>query len=306
MDVFTQFTPELNTIWDDIVKKDGREIPFFTFSWHKTVSELIHPTWKPYIFVEKDASVIVPLAIDGTTVRFGGGEEIADYLDAIGPKEHQKTVWGTVLSLLSSTGIPVLHLRNIPEESETHQFFLETDPSALSKEDTTPILSLPATVEEYHAALARKDRHELKRKMKKFENEHPDLIITDNETDITSLLTLMRKHEVKNTFLTPQMTALFTVLPTLFAPGFRQFRLMEHNTCIATTITFRTHNDICLYNTGYDPTIVGAGFYMNAAIITWAINNRIRRINFLQGNERYKYELGAYDSFVYTVSRTFS
>lgn len=286
MDVFTQFTPELNTIWDDIVKKDGREIPFITFAWHKTVSELIHPTWRPYILVEKDASVLVPLAIDNTTIRFSGGEEIADYLDAIGPREHQKTVWGTTFSLLSSTGIPTLRLRNIPEESEAHHFFLETNPSALSQEDTTPILTLPATVEEYHAALARKDRHELKRKMKKFENEHPDLVIADNETDMDSLLSLMRKHETKATFLTPEMATFFTALPALFAPGFRQFRLIEHNACIATTITFRTKDDVCLYNAGYDPSIVGAGFYMNAAIITWALDHHVQRINFLQGNER--------------------
>ena len=57
-----------------------------------------------------------------------------------------------------------------------------------------------------------------------------------------------------------------------------------------------------LYNSGFDKEKYDSvGLYIKALNIKQAIAHGKKTYNFLQGNERYKYELGAHDFFVYTI-----
>lgn len=278
MKVFTQFSDELKKLWPETT------MPFSTFAWHKTWFKHFGAN-EQLTIIENDGS-IAPLAIRDGVAHFTGGEEIADYLDAIGSIE-----WIAVQAVLRELGATKLDLRNIPEGSPTLSHFSH------EKEDTTPIITLPKSFESYLDSLDRKKRHELRRKMRRFEEEYKETTFEEHQ-DIDLLLDLMQNNTEKQQFLTPVMKDFFRAIP-LITP-IKQFVLRVNNTPVATTLAFDVERSLLLYNSGY--SIEGSGWLLKAKLIEWAIKNNYSTINFLQGNERYKYDFGAKDFLVYRVT----
>lgn len=280
MKVFAQFDKELQKLWPET------PMPFYTFAWHKAWFE--HFGKSEHLAIISHDGGIVPLAFYEDVAHFTGGEEIADYLDAIGSVE-----WTNVLSMLRERGATELLLRNVPEGSLTLSQFPH------EREDTTPTLTLPQSFDTYLASLDRKKRHELRRKMRRFEEEHKDISIEEHE-DIELLLTLMQNNDEKRAFLTPAMQDFFRTLPTI--ASVKQFVLTVNGAPVATTLAFEVDHSLLLYNSGF--SVEGSGWYLKAKLIEWAITNNYTSVNFLQGGERYKYDFGALDSFVYRVRQT--
>lgn len=70
----------------------------------------------------------------------------------------------------------------------------------------------------------------------------------------------------------------------------------------AATLSFIEDGVSFLYNSGFDRECCqNAGFYLKTMSIKRAIENGLKEYNFLQGSERYKYDLGGKDFFVYTI-----
>lgn len=259
-------------------------MPFYSYAWHKTWFEYFGAN-EQLVIVYHEGS-IVPLAIRDGVAHFTGGEEIADYLDAIGTID-----WTNVVPVLREHGATELLLRNVPEDSQTLSQFSH------AQEDTTPIITLPKSFDAYITSLDRKKRHELRRKMRRFDEEHEDTLVEEHE-DIELLLVLMQQNGEKKEFLTSPMQNFFRTLPTI-APV-KQFVLYVNNMPVATTLTFEVERSLLLYNSGF--SVEGSGWYLKSKLIDWAITQQYTQVNFLQGKERYKYDLGAKDFFVYRVA----
>lgn len=73
--------------------------------------------------------------------------------------------------------------------------------------------------------------------------------------------------------------------------------LWADNHAVAAMLWFREEDMIMTYNSGYSESL--AGFYLKARHMLQAAERGIKKYNFLQGNERYKYELGGKDFLVY-------
>lgn len=307
MEIHTQFTPELQSLWSDALSQSAVSWPFLRYEWHAAWRQTLGVREKLMLCVDTDTHAIVPLAIYDGVAHFTGGDETSDYLDAIGSDEAKHAMWPQVIELLKSNHVSSLRLRNIDQDSATLRFFQSRADSLIEEEDTTPIATLAPTFDEYLASLDRKNRHELKRKIRKFEGAHEGLSVTattGRETDIPLLLSLMRRDTQKLDFLTEAMEQFFLQLPETMTDSLTQLTLRMDTLPLATTLAFRTQNSLLLYNSGYNDDYVGAGFYLKAKTIEWAIAQKLTSYNFLQGNERYKYELGGTDHFVYRVSTT--
>lgn len=305
MDVFTQFSPELDAVWNTAFVNDARQWPFYTKKWHAQWFTSLGFGEQPMIVAEVPLHIVIPLVVKDGTAHFSGGEEISDYLDAIGPEDAKAAVWQKALSLVRMQGAARLILRNIPEDSATLSFFISQKGVTVEKEDTTPIMTLPDSFDAYTSALDRKNRHELKRKLRKFDSVHPGATISIENgasTDMELLVNLMQRDTDKQLFLTDPMQQFFQNLPDTLGDALTQFTLTVDGKAIATAVTFRTPTALLLYNSGYNDAYVGSGFYLKAKMIDWAISQGITTYNFLQGNERYKYELGGKDFFVYRVT----
>lgn len=278
--------------------------PFFTYEWHALWSNVLGKDWEPFCLIVDDA-VIAPFARKNTEVIFSGGEEISDYQDLIGPDDAKNAAWPQILQFLKDHGASTIRLHNVPETSPTISFFRNLPGAIVEKEDTTPKFRLPASWEAYIKSLPYKDRHELRRKLRKFEREHPHTAIAESlspQVDIQVLIDLMAKDKDKQMFLTPDMILFFQKLSHVFSKEISLLILTMDGKPAAATLSFIEDGVSFLYNSGFDRECCqNAGFYLKAMSIKRAIEKGLKEYNFLQGNERYKYELGGKDFFVYAI-----
>lgn len=303
MEIRTQFDDSLETAWSRAIAREPIAYPFLTFPWHAHWFRQFGADERLIIMADPEHDVLLPLSIRGSTSHFTGGEEIADYLDAVGNQEQKAAAWQSALPILSQHGARELILRNVPAASATLEFFRGQTSASVTEEDTTPTLLLPDTFDAYLAGLPRKDRHEMRRKIRRFEELNPDARLgIQDPPDMQLLLTLMRNNGEKDEFLTTAMETFFRGLPDATGNALIQSTLTHGADPIATTVAFAVNRSLLLYNSGYEPRVEGSGWYMKAKLIEWAIHHGYRDINFLQGNERYKYDLGATDVFVYRIS----
>lgn len=216
------------------------------------------------------------LAQKGNELILAGGYEVADYLDISDP-----TKWDEIK--IKHHGLH-LTLRNVPQDSPTVSYF------HMEKEDTTPITELPPI-------LGKKYRHEMGRKIRKFEREQTNIEFKDGN-DIDTLLTLMKLDARKKEFLTPDMEEFFRKI----CPMGTITELLVSGKPAATMLTFAAGDTLMGYNSGFDEAnFSSSGFYLKAKMLERAEEKGFKKFNFLQGNERYKYELGGKDFFVYKV-----
>lgn len=297
-----QFTPDIEALWNDCFAHSRDRWPFLTYRWHLGYAEAFgtHPT----ILVNREQSILIPLEIDGEIAHFAGGEEIADYLDAIGPERAKVQAWQDAIVMLREKGVKKIILRNIPQDSESLHFFGTLANASIAQEDTTPIAQLPATLDAYLETLEKKERHEYKRKIRKFEEDFPNpTISTQNGKDVRmdQLVTLMKTDRSKQEFLTPAMEQFFLHLPHTAEDSLVQLTLSHQDKILASMVGFTLGHTFLLYNSGFLREYQGAGFYLKAKSMKWALEQGFAEFNFLQGSERYKYELGGKDTFVYKI-----
>lgn len=161
----------------------------------------------------------------------------------------------------------------------------------MKEEDTTPITSLPPVLD-------KKNRHEMERKIRKFEREHANIKISEGN-DIRVLFSLMKLDERKKIFLTPDMEEFFRRIAQKFG---KLTVLTVQDKPAACMLTFAAGDTLMGYNSGFDEAnYSGSGFYLKAKMLDRALDAGYKKFNFLQGNERYKYELGGKDFFVYKI-----
>ncbi len=300
------FNSELKNLWKEILQSNNLHAPFLTYDWFDTWHTTAGKDLEPFILTVNNTT-LAPFARIGADLHLSGGEEGADYLDIIGPDQQKQTVWPEILTFLKTEGITSIRLGNIPQDSSTLLFFQSHASSVIKEEDTTPYVSLPNTWEEYLQLLDKKNKHELERKIRKFERENPTFNMSESTnvvTDADILLSLMKRDPAKNTFLTSQMEEFFRAIIQRFEKNIILTILRVDDTPVAATMAFKWEDTLLLYNSGFDETHSGAGFYIKATNIQRAIASGYTEYNFLQGRERYKYELGAKDFLVYRIDVT--
>ncbi len=282
--------------------------PFLSLAWQRLWWKVFGENFEE-LFLVVDDIIIALIARQGTTIMFSGGKETADYLDLLGPDDKKARAWNQILSYCKENGITQLALFNVPQSSSTISYFQNLHDTSITvsmqKGDTTPIIVLQKTWDEYLSSLPHHDRHELKRKMKNFETQHPDTLYSISKnpsSDIKALLALMHRDEKKHLFLTSQMESFFKKLPKAFQNNLILFFLRSDNKIAAALLAFKSGQALLTYNSGFNETeFSGAGLYLKAKTIQWAIENRYKEYNLLQGSEPYKYDLGGKDFFVYTI-----
>ncbi len=254
--------------------------------------------------------------------EFLGGEEVADYLDAAVVPGREEAFWRDFLEEgLPALGGGPLVLPGIVEGSLSlallPRLCRETGCSCLVEEmDRAPFVPLPGSFEEYLALLGKKERHELRRKMRRAAELLPGVSFRRTRTaeelarDLPSFLELHRKSRPdKETFMDDRMERFFREVAERFLPAgeLELAFLSDGGEDVASVFQFRAGDATLLYNSGYDPSRRAAhpGLVLIARCIGHAIAEGVREYDFLRGTERYKYDLGGVDRVVYrvTVSR---
>lgn len=305
-----QFSP-LKTSWEALLSKCPCNTIFLTWNWQELWWRTIGEGELTLLVVQAGDDVvgIAPLLYDENRWGFAGGVEVADFLDVIALPDHREGVARAVLEFLQSDASPV-DLRNLRPSSLGATLLYADAPAfglnpSLEHEDVSPRIVLPDDWESYLQSLSKKDRHELRRKMRRLlgAGDVRWFAATDAATRAADVGDFLRLHrlsaESKAAFMTAEMEHFFRALVDEFAPSglLRLYFLEIDGIRVASVILFDYDGEFLLYNSGYDPAYahLAVGLLLKAFCIKDAIDERRRVFDFLQGNESYKYDLGGVD-----------
>ena len=247
----------------------------------------------------------------GTTLRFLGGTEVTDYMGPVGMPGAQETIAKELwVALLTREDWATADLRGLAEDLPWLGLLRDAALGlGLDVEETqdqnglAPFLPLAGTWEAYLAALAAKQRHEIKRKAKKLEAEAGPYTIhtATSETLIPLLDRFVELHRMsegpKGVFMHPGMEIFFRRLGEAFLPRgvFRLTFIEVGGQLAAGTIGFVFDHTFFLYNSAFDRTWgnLAPGMVLVGEDIRMAIEDGCSGFDLLKGDYQYKYRFGA-------------
>ena len=253
---------------------------------------------------------------EGPVLRLVGGTDIADYLDLIAVAGREEEVWKAMLPALGDLAWKALDLRPVPATSTTPGLLDGLAPSAgftcrVDVEERCPVIELPETWDGYLARLSGKDRHELRRKIRRAEAGQPRIEVARTPEAMAllmdSFVALHRQSKVgKARFMDEPMEAFFRAVGRALAEAglAALWMLWLEDRPAAALFCLEQAGAVSLYNSGFDPEAraMSPGVVLIARTIEDAITRGFRRYDFLRGEEPYKYGFGAVPTEVLRVT----
>jgi CelD/BcsL family acetyltransferase involved in cellulose biosynthesis len=172
-------------------------------------------------------------------------------------------------------------------------------------------IDLPGTWDEYQALLNKKDRHELRRKIRRMDSqtEWKWYSVTEPaevKERLGEFITLMRQSRAdKDEFMTPEREQFFYNISQRMAEmGQLQLYFLDMDgSTVATSLCFDYGGSRLLYNSGYDSEYAyySIGLILNAMCLKDAIEQGLTYFDFLRGPEPYKAHLGGQQRNLYQM-----
>jgi CelD/BcsL family acetyltransferase involved in cellulose biosynthesis len=248
-----------------------------------------------------------------------GSIEISDYLDVIVRKDDLSRFLCGVLDELASQppeAWSVLDWYNLPDTSPTLPA-LKAEASnrgwtyAEEIYKPTPSIPLPGDWETYLAGIDKKQRHEIRRKMRRAEESGHAVrwyIVNDEsrlDSEIDGFLALMANDPDKAAFLSEAMRAqMRATAHTAFRNGFLQLAFMEvDGEKAAGYFNIDYGNKVWVYNSGLDRKFMelSPGWVLLGYLLQWANEHKRTEFDFMRGDEDYKYKFGGQNRHVMRV-----
>lgn len=277
------------------------------------------------VSAERDGQLvgIAPLFLSDGKLWLLGSVEISDYLDLVARPEDLPSFLSGLLDWLDSSDSapPVawsaLEWVNLPENSPTLNL-LDAESArrgwsyAAEVYEPTPSIPLPGDFDAYLAGIDKKQRHEIRRKMRRAEESGRNLrwyIVQDEsqlDSEMDGFLALMAQDPEKAAFLTEVMRSqMKTSVHAAFRAGWLQLAFLEVDGEKACGyLNFDYANKIWVYNSGLDRRFMdlSPGWVLLGYLLQWANENQRAEFDFMRGDEDYKYKFGGLDRHVMRVS----
>lgn len=165
------------------------------------------------------------------------------------------------------------------------------------RHEIAAVVDLPADRASYLQGLRSKDRHELRRKLRRFEERFGAPRI-ERDTSPESLATFVSMHRAapgeKGTFMTAELEGFFASLLDLDGVAL-DLLLTEPGDAVAVAFGFEDPDAYYLYNSAYHPAAAEAspGVVLLDRLLDRTMAAGRTRFDLLKGDERYKFQLGA-------------
>jgi len=314
--------------WNDLLSGSITDTPFLRYEYqsvwweHRGGGEwLFQNAHLVLVSAREDEKLIgiAPLFIseyDGrSALLLIGSIEISDYLDLIVRMEdHARFVAGLLdfLALSLPDSWSGLDWYNLPDSSPTL--------AALKAESAqrgwthleemyrpTPRIALNGSFDEYLSRVEKKQRHEIKRKMRRAEASERGVRwyisdLDDVESEIDSFLGLMEHDADKAGFLHDAMREqMKAIIHTAHKNGWLWLAFLEADgQRIAANLNFDYNNKLWGYNAGVNRDFmdISPGWVLLGYVLQWACENNRSEFDFMRGDEDYKYRFGAVNHYV--------
>ncbi|OGP80748.1 MAG: hypothetical protein A2Z13_08455 [Deltaproteobacteria bacterium RBG_16_64_85] len=314
--------------WDDVLARSVRPSPFlsrrFLVPWVKTFAAgrpLRIARWERGGRAEGFLFLCRRAESEGWELL--GSDRVSDSLDAVVAAGMEGEFWAELLrSPPEMLAEGPLHLPSVVEGSPSLSLLPgicgERGIAFFAEEaDRSPFLRLPESFDDYLGQLDKKERHELRRKLRRAGEAEPRLSFRVTGTaeelsrDFPSFLELHRRsHPEKRRFMDDRMAEFFReVAQGFFSAGWLRLAFLSGaGGDIASAFQIETDRALLLYNSGFDPEAGGRmspGMVLLARCVEDAIGRGLKEYDFLRGRERYKYDLGGQDRIVYRATLSF-
>jgi CelD/BcsL family acetyltransferase involved in cellulose biosynthesis len=288
------FPSDLDPIADSIGPFASR--PFLEAVWnHRDTARLD-------LHVEATSDGAVALVTDGDRVEFAGQSNLTDYHSPLGP-----TGGAALARALKSHQGASVYLDSLPLEAvATVEQAVRAAGGVPSTEqhETAAVLQLPATYEDWLASIGKKERHEVRRKRRRFVAEFGEIEIVPHGSEAINMFCEMHRTSQgdKGMFMTGEMQSYFEDL--LDSGGATIHTLECDGIPRANAFGFETADGYFYYNSAYDmdAAMASPGIVLLASMIEAQIERGARVFDFLKGDERYKFKHGALPRPLYAVS----
>jgi CelD/BcsL family acetyltransferase involved in cellulose biosynthesis len=301
--------------WKYLQSKSASNVIFSTPEWSSVYWQCFNEGYAELLGEIKDDNRsigIAPLMTRNETAFFIGSVDICDYLDFIILQGYEQDFFKELLNCLTAHGVKKLDMAPLRADSSVMTILADMAKSAGHKVttaqiDVSPYANLPGNWEDYLKSLETKQRHELRRKMRRLnEMGAVDYRVknTASPENIEIFFKLFREsREDKAQFLSPQMENYFRLLlGSTAGADYLRLNMLDYNgKPIAATICFDYNDEMLLYNSGFDREYswLSAGLVSKAMAIEDSIKLGRAKFDFLKGSEEYKYHLGGLDLPIY-------
>lgn len=305
-------------VWDRLLQADPTRHFFATAEWGRLWWESFGEARQEALaltFEDPEPVALAVFTIDqtpqGRRMRFLGGDDLTDYQGPIiAGEQYRPLVADALLHFLIKEydGWDYLEAKNLPVPFHFSEWLVESAdrmglPFELELHELTAVLALGDSWESYVQGLPSKKRHELARKIRKFDREAPGATLrtSDAETLDTDIEAFIAFHRgsvgEKGEFMRTRRAAFFSeVARTMYDKDMLSLDFLEREGRImAATYSFRYGRALYLYNSAFDLELksISPGLVIVAKLIERSIAEGLGRFDFLRGRERYKYDLGA-------------
>ncbi len=318
---FTTLEP-LRAAWNGLLRRSITNTPFLRYEYLKAWWELRGGGEWPsdallrVVTARQDGELrgIAPLFQVDDRLLLLGSVEISDFLDLIVQPADLPAFLDGLLDFL--TDWRQLDWANVLDASPTRQALARRAAACgwtFSDQvlQPAPYISLPGDFETYLAGIKKKQRHEIRRKMRRAANYHEPvtwrIITAEEELDaaIEACCELMSQDPDKQAFLTQTMRSQMRILlHAAFRAGWLQLAFLEvGGRKAAGYLNFDYDNRIWVYNSGAHPDYLhlSPGWVLLGHLLQWANENGRHEFDFMRGDEAYKYRFGAQDRFVHRL-----
>ncbi len=324
----TTFPIDLRDEWNALLDESVSHVPFLRYDYIQTWWEHRGGGEWPQaelalVTARQNGSLIGIAPFFFTPVHDGhpalmllGSIEISDYLDLLVRPADLSAFLDQLLPFLCQPGRPAwqtIDLYNLLDSSPTLpalEAAAKNHSLAYRQEQLqhSPYIPLPGDWETYLASIDKKQRHEIRRKMRRAETAEVPArwyIVTDDDSldsEIDAFLAMMEQDEEKAAFLTPVMRqAMHDIIRCAFEEDCLLLAFMEvDGQKAAGYIMFDYLDRVWVYNSGFDRRFMeySPGWVLLGYLLQWAIEHQRIEFDFMRGNEDYKYRFGAVDRFV--------
>lgn len=322
----TENLKKIETEWNRLLFSSEQNCIFFTHEWFTSWWESFSEdnSLEILLFKDRDGGVFgaAPFMIKNGNVRFICSLEVSDYCDVFSTRGRREEFFKELMSYLEMNypDLKKIELSNIKASSLTldllprwascHKFSC----SYVEKE-VVLVLDLPSSYEEYLTLLSKKNRHELRRKLRRFETLKGTRTVKVTETKelLSSMKTFIALHKqsspAKERFWNKDgMVDFFHELVRRFS--LRKWVelnfLFQEDRILAALLNFSYGNQVSFYNAAFNREFVSfsPGIFLFNHCIKDAISEKKQKVDFLRGREKYKYYFGAKESKIFQLTMT--
>ncbi|NND84159.1 MAG: GNAT family N-acetyltransferase [Acidimicrobiia bacterium] len=230
--------------------------------------------------------------VDGIAMGIGH-RDLVDYRSPRGPQGVEMLVRLIGGRPLRIDSLPVSIAERLADElrSDGREVTVE-------EQDVAAVLALPGSFDAWLASIGKKERHETRRKRRRYEEVVGPARIARFDTAPERLDEFVALHRTsageKGSFMTDAMAAYFGAVMALDGWGIDAL-LTPDGDMAAAGFSFHGDDGYYLYNSAFDRSFSEAspGVVLIASLIEFAIEEGQMLFDFLKGDEPYKFRLGA-------------